>query len=109
MYQASAFWHHMQNEVERQYSPAAAIARIAMRRSAPPGVWPGRMASERAGAAEGADHGLGVVAFAIDLANDGRELTRRQIAHRLDHIHAGGRIGVILCCNPTIEHGRAFG
>src|SRR6266851_5339151 len=62
------------------------------------------MASERTGAAEGAKHGLGVVAFAIDLANDGRELTRRQIAHRLDHIQTGGRIGVISCRNRTIEH-----
>src|SRR5258707_11630305 len=27
MYQPSAFWHHIQNEVARQYSPSAAPAR----------------------------------------------------------------------------------
>ena len=30
MYQASASWHHMQNDVDRQYSPAAAIASMAV-------------------------------------------------------------------------------
>jgi hypothetical protein len=41
MYQPSASWHHMQNAVERQCSPAAAIAWIAAPRSTR-GLRPGR-------------------------------------------------------------------
>src|SRR5260370_9269164 len=62
------------------------------------------MASERAGAAEGAHYGLGVVRVGIDLRNDGRELPRRKIAHHLDHIQTSGRICAIFCGSPTIEH-----
>ncbi len=36
MYQPSASWHHMQKDVDRQYSPTADIARMAVTRSGVP-------------------------------------------------------------------------
>src|SRR3979409_850479 len=54
MYQPSASWHHMQKDVDRQYSPTADIARMAVTRSGVPTS--GHMRHECPGAAERAQH-----------------------------------------------------
>ena len=54
-------------------------------------VSPGRWRRTRR-PAEGAHHALGIEPFGVDLRNERRKFARRQVAHGLDHIGAGGRM-----------------
>ena len=76
MYQPSASWHHMQNEVDRQCSPAAAIALIDGEQIDRL-VYAGKVMRIGAETPEFAHHAFRIITFDIDLLHQRGQFARQ--------------------------------